>query len=209
MRGTFLIAGVAVAAGCLLAQSPGVPQSPMGQSRTMPSQNPNMNTQTPDVTNQTTHTKADDKRFVREAAQGGMTEVALGKLAVEKGQTDAVKQFGQRMIDDHSKADDQLKAVAAAQNINIPDTLDSRHQALVNKMSNLSGAAFDREFAKNQVRDHEKDIREFQNEAQNGNNPAVKNFASNTLPTLQQHLALAKDLNNGKMAANSADRAQQ
>jgi putative membrane protein len=208
MRSRFLLASVAVAAGCLLAQSPGA-QTPMGQSRPMPSQNPNMNTQTPDTTNQTTSAKVDDKKFAKEAAEGGLTEVALGKLAVEKGQTDAVKQFGQKMIDDHSKANDDLKAVASAQNIDIPDSLDSKHQAMVDKMSKLSGAAFDHEYSKNQLKDHEKDVREFQQEAQNGNNPAVKDFASKTLPTLQQHLAMAKDLNNRKMASNSADRAQQ
>lgn len=152
--------------------------------------------------------KVDDKKFAREAALGGLTEVELGKLAAQKGSTDAVKQFGQKLVDDHTKANDELKSVASAQSINIPDALDSKHQAHINKLSKLSGPAFDRAFAKDQVKDHEQDIRDFQQEAQNGNNPAVKDFAAKTLPTLKEHLSMAKDLNNGKAAANSADRSQ-
>jgi putative membrane protein len=126
---------------------------------------------------------------------GGMTEVQLGKLAAEKGSTDAVKQFGQKMVDDHSKADDELKQVASQRNITLPDSLDSRHQARIDKLSKLSGTAFDRAYVKDQMKDHEQDVREFQTEAQNGSDPAVKDFASKTLPTIQEHLSMAKDLN--------------
>jgi putative membrane protein len=152
--------------------------------------------------------KADDKKFLQDAAMGGMAEVAMGKLAAEKGSTDAVKQFGQKMVDDHTKTNDELKQVASAQSITIPGALDSRHQSRIDKLSKLSGAAFDKAYAKAQVKDHEEDLRAFQDEAQNGNNSAVKDFANKTLPTLQEHLTMAKDLSKGKMASNSADRSQ-
>ena len=208
MRGTFSLISAAMAAGSLLAQAPGSPQPPMGQAGRagMPGSTPTA--QTPGMPNDTMRSKVDDKKFVQDAALGGLTEVELGKLAAEKGSTDTVKQFGQKLVDDHTKANDELKNVAGAQSINIPDALDSKHKARINKLSKLSGPAFDRAFAKDQVKDHEQDIRDFQQEAQNGNNPAVKDFAAKTLPTLKEHLSMAKDLNNAKTAANSADRSQ-
>jgi len=139
--------------------------------------------------------KVDDKKFAKDAALGGMTEVELGKLAVQKASSDAVKQFGQKLVDDHTKANDQLKALASKGSINLPDSLDSKHQSRVDKLAKLSGPKFDKAFIKDAVKDHEKDISEFKNEAQYGSDPNVKQFAANTLPTLQQHLAAAKDLN--------------
>src|SRR5450755_3390401 len=83
--------------------------------------------------------KMDEKKFVKDALLGGMTEVELGKMAVEKASSDAVKQFGQKMIDDHSKANEELKQIASKENINAPDSLDSKHQSRVDKLSKLSG----------------------------------------------------------------------
>jgi putative membrane protein len=106
-----------------------------------------------------------DRKFAREAAQGGLAEVELGRLATQKGQSDQVKQFGQRMIDDHTKANDQLKSVAAKDNITVPTSIDAKDQALKDKLSGLSGAEFDRNYMRSMVKDHEKDISEFQKEA--------------------------------------------
>ncbi len=141
-----------------------------------------------------TTTKVDDKRFVKDAAIGGMTEVELGKLATEKGSSDAVKQYGQKLIDDHTKSNDELKQIASAENVNIPSSLDSKHQSRIDKLSKLSGPNFDKAFLKDAVKDHEQDISEFQNEAQGGSDPNVKQFASKNLPVLQEHLTAAKDL---------------
>jgi putative membrane protein len=201
-----LFAGVALAVGTALAQPPGSMSQPGGMTTRTPGINPNQ----PGMTNDTTQTKmrTDDKKFVRDAAMGGMTEIAMGKLATEKGSSDGVKQYGQKLVDDHTKANEEVKQVAGAQSIEVPDALDSKHQSQIDKLSNLSGPAFDKAFTKAQVRDHEEDVRAFQNEAQNGNNAAVKDFANKTLPTLQQHLSMAKDLSKGKMAANTADRSQ-
>jgi putative membrane protein len=135
-----------------------------------------------------------DKTFVKKAAQGGMAEVELGKLATERASNPDVKQFGQRMVDDHSKANDQLKEVASSQNIMLPQSLDAKDEALKQKLSALSGAAFDRAYMSDMVKDHTQDVAEFQHESSAGQDPAIKNFASQTLPTLQSHLREAKKI---------------
>ena len=142
--------------------------------------------------------RVDDKRFLQDAAMGGLHEIALGKLAVEKGSSDAVKQFGQKMIDDHVKVNDELKQVAAAGGVNVPDVLDSKHQSRVDKLAKLSGAEFDKAYIKDQLKYHQQNVKEFQQEAQYGSVAEVKNLASKALPTLQQHLELAKDLDKSK-----------
>jgi putative membrane protein len=142
--------------------------------------------------------KIDEKRFVKDAFVGGLSEVELGKLAVQKASSDAVKQFAQKMIDDHSKANDELKAIAAKENITVPDSLDSKHQSKVEKLSKLSGADFDRAYIKEELKDHQQDVRDFQQEAKSGSDPDVKSFASKTLPTLEDHLNTAKELDKNK-----------
>jgi putative membrane protein len=150
--------------------------------------------------------KIDDKKFAKDAALGGMAEVQLGKLATEKASRDDIKQFGQKMVDEHTKANDQLKEVATKDNIPIPDALDSKHQSRIDKLSKLSGQNFDKAFVKDQIKDHEATVRDFSAEAQNGTDANVKTFASNMLPTLQQHLDQVKDLNKSeKNQAKSTD----
>ena len=128
----------------------------------------------------------DDRSFVMDAAQGGMKEVRMGKLAQEKGQSDGVKQFGKRLEADHAKANEQLKAIADSNGVKLPDSLDKKHQGIVNKFSKMKGEDFDRAFAKNMVEDHK--------EAQKGQNGELKQFASQTVPTLEEHLKMARDL---------------
>ena len=133
---------------------------------------------------------------------GGMTEVELGKLAAQKASREDVKQFGQKMVDDHTKANDQLKQIAGKENIPIPDSLDSKHQSRIDKLSKLSGADFDKAYIKDQLKDHQTDVREFSNEAQGGTDPNIKTFASSTLPTLQEHLEMVKNLNKSEKNAS-------
>jgi len=153
--------------------------------------------------NQSNANKIDEKKFVKDALLGGMTEVELGKVAVEKASSDGVKQFAQKMIDDHSKANDELKQIASKENINVPDSLDSKHQSRVEKLSKLSGADFDKAYIKDQLKDHQQDVREFQQEAKSGADPAVKSFASKTLPTLEEHLSMVKELDKAKKTSAS------
>jgi putative membrane protein len=174
-------------------------QSPSSPTPNTPGQSPDMNGANGAATN-----KVDDKKFVKEAAMGGMAEVELGKLATQKGTSESVKQFGQKMIDDHTKANDQLKEVASKDNIQIPAALDKKHQERIDKLSKLDGAAFDKAYAKDQVKDHKNDIKDFQAEAQGGSDPNVKAFATNTLPVLQQHLQLAENLNKSEKSAGAS-----
>ena len=141
-------------------------------------------------------TKAmNDSTFVTKAAQGGMAEVELGKLATEKASNDEVKKFGQRMVDDHSKANDELKTLAQQKNITVPSSLDARDKALRDRLSKLSGAAFDRAYMRAMVTDHRTDVNEFRMESKSGKDAEVKAFAAKTLPTLEDHLKLAQGAN--------------
>ena len=134
-----------------------------------------------------------DMQFAQKAAQGGMAEVQLGQLAVQNASSDQVKQFGQKMVDDHSKANDELKALASQENMTLPTSLNAKDQATVTRLSNLKGAAFDKAYMRDMVKDHQMDIADFQKEANGGSDSGLKSFATKTLPTLQEHLRMAKE----------------
>ena len=137
---------------------------------------------------------AADQAFVKKAAQGGMAEVELGKLATQKASSEDVKKFGQRMVDDHTKANDQLKQIAGNKGVTLPTDLDSKDQALKDRLSKLDGEKFDQAYMKNMVRDHTKDVSEFRKESTSGKDSDLKSFASQTLPTLEDHLKEAKNI---------------
>jgi putative membrane protein len=190
---------------------------------------------------------SDDRKFVMEAAHGGMMEVHLGHMAVDKATNADVKQFGQRMIDDHSRANSQLMALASQKGITLPASSDSammtqsdtssstssttaqstnptsstdtsasgqRHarvdadtgmnmddQKDMNKLAGLSGDAFDREYINMMVKDHEKDVKEFEKASTKAKDPDVRAFATNTLPTLREHLQQVRDIQNRMKAS--------
>lgn len=135
-----------------------------------------------------------DEQFAKKAAQGGMAEVKLGQLAQEKGTNEAVKKFGQRMVQDHTKANDELKEAAQKESITLPSDVDAKDQATYDALSKLSGSAFDKAYARDMVKDHEEDITEFNHEANVGQKEAIKSFATETLPTLKDHLKEARDM---------------
>src|SRR5262249_7171407 len=135
-----------------------------------------------------------DKKFVEKAAKGGMAEVELRQLATPKASSDDVKKFGHRMVDDHSKANEELKQVAGAKGIDLPKSLNAKEQATKDRLSKLSGDAFDRAYMQDMVKDHIKDVAEFQHESKSGKDSDIRNFASQTLPTLQEHLNQAKGI---------------
>jgi len=136
-----------------------------------------------------------DRKFVMEAAQGGMAEVEMGRLATERGASDEVKQFGQRMVDEHSKANTELAELATNMRFEPPKELAPEMAKMRDQLSQLSGADFDREYMRMMVEDHEKDVKKFERQATKGNAGSVKDFAAKTLPTLQEHLKMAKDIN--------------
>ena len=144
-----------------------------------------------------------DSHFVMEAAKGGLAEVEMGKLAADKASSSEVKQFGQRMVDDHSKANDELKSVASQKGITIPTEVDAKHKAKMDQMSKLSGEAFDKAYMADMLKDHKEDVADFKKEAGSGKDPDVKAFASKTLPTLEEHLRMAEDIH-AKMGGGTA-----
>jgi putative membrane protein len=135
-----------------------------------------------------------DRTFMRKAAEGGKAEVELGKLAQEKAASPEVKQFGERMVNDHTKAGDELKQVAEKEGVTLPEKLDAKDAATKARLEKLSGDAFDRAYMRDMVKDHTEDVTEFRNEAKNGKDPEVKSFASQTVPTLEDHLKEAKNI---------------
>jgi len=135
-----------------------------------------------------------DRKFVMDAAHDNTAEVELGKLAAEKGSSDAVKQFGKRMTDDHAKANAELKEFAEKKGLTLPADLDPKHRQLRDRLAKLNGADFDRAYANEMVTDHKKDVAEFKREAKSAKDPDLKAWASKTLPTLEEHLKQAQDM---------------
>jgi len=136
----------------------------------------------------------DDRAFVMEAGPGGLAEVELGRLAAQKGQSADVKKFGQRMVADHSKANAELKKLAASKGITLPAEMNAEQMAEHAKLAKLSGADFDREYMTLMVEDHDKDVAAFLDESKDGSDPDIKSFAAKTLPTLQEHQRMAKEI---------------
>jgi putative membrane protein len=124
---------------------------------------------------------ATDKTFMRKAARGGTMEVAMGKLAEQKAQSEDVKSFGKRMVSDHSKANDELKSIAGKKGVKLPTKKPTPKWASDKAYMNLM------------VKDHEKDLAEFQQAAKTASDPDVKKFAEDTSKMVQEHLDLAKE----------------
>jgi putative membrane protein len=140
-----------------------------------------------------------DEKFAMEAAMGGLAEVEFGRVAAQKGATDEVRQFGQRMADDHSKANQDLMQVASAKGWALPTALDAKHQAELQKLSALSGDKFDKTYVDMMVKDHKQDTAAFQKESTGGSDADVKAFAARTLPVVQEHLQMIQRIHD-KMA---------
>jgi putative membrane protein len=135
-----------------------------------------------------------DTKFMQEAAEGGMAEVALGQLAAEKASSSDVKKFGQRMVDDHSKANEELKRLASQKNLALPKDLSAKDKATKAALEKLSGEQFDQAYMKDMVTDHKKDVGDFRRESKSAQDPDVKKFAAQTLPTLEDHLKQAESV---------------
>ena len=131
------------------------------------------------------------QNFIKEAIEGNLAEVQMGELAQKKGQSDGVRSFGKMLVDDHSAANEKAKSVASQIGAAAPTEPNKKQKAMYDKMSKMSDNAFDREFAKDMVADHKKDIAEFEKQASSGQDTDIKAFAAKTLPTLREHLKLA------------------
>ena len=133
-----------------------------------------------------------DKNWVNDQLSGGMAEVELARLAKEHAASAEVKQFGERMVKDHSAANDKLTHIATQKGVTAASDMDASSKREYDKLSKLSGAKFDQEYMKSMVSDHAKDVKEFQSESKSAKDPDVKTFVQSTLPTLEEHLKLAK-----------------
>lgn len=136
-----------------------------------------------------------DKSFVMKAAVGGMTEVELGKVAASKGTSQGTKDYGSKMVEDHTKANDELKSIAAPKGMTPPASLDAIHQRLVEKYTNMAaGRSFDKAYHDQQVVDHKNTIALFTKESKAGKDADLKAFATKTLPTLKDHLKMLQTM---------------
>jgi putative membrane protein len=136
-----------------------------------------------------------DREFVKEAAQGGVAEVELGNLAMQRASRPVVKEFGAKMVKDHGAANAELATLAQAKGVAVPTTVGPTHQALRDRLSALQGTEFDRAYMQEMVKDHTQDVAEFEKASQTATDPDIRGWAAAKLPTLREHLALARDVN--------------
>jgi putative membrane protein len=174
-----------------------LPVTVLAQSNTPSNPNPyggasNSSAQS-SMNNHSANLTAMDKKFLDQAAQGGMAEVELGHMAAEKASSLEVKKFGERMVRDHTKANDQLKQVASQDGITLPDNLDAKDRMLKERLSKASGQSFDALYMRNMVKDHKADVADFAQEGKSSNDN-VAQFAKTTLPVLKSHLREAEKI---------------
>ena len=197
------LAGAAILSiPCAIAQMP-----PGGGQQTSPSQQTTPGTQPgmqPGASpmDQATSSNQDpngpaammDKAFVHQALQGGMAQVQLGQLALQKSSNPDVKLFAQKMVADHTKLGDAMKQVAQQMNVKPPDSLSGKDKSTIAKLNALNGDAFDRAYIKDMVKDHKQDEKDFKQEAENTSNPTLKNLVSQGGQMIDQHLQMIEQI---------------
>jgi putative membrane protein len=151
----------------------------------------------PDAKPSASRSASADNAFAMKAGQANLAEVELGKLALQKSMNDDVKKFAQMMVDDHGKALDELKDIAGKKNITLAADLDAEHKKLSDRLSKLSGAAFDRAYIQAMVDGHKKVAADVRKESQSGSDPELKAWAAKALPTVEAHLKQAETINKG------------
>ncbi len=137
---------------------------------------------------------ASDQTFLKEAAVANMSEVEMGRVGLRNADSDRVKAFSQKMVDDHTKANEEVKTLARSKSVAIPMELPSDKRAMVNTMSKKNGMDFDHAFIDHMVEGHQKVVDMFERQSKTGEDAAVRAFAARMLPTLRGHLQLAKDI---------------
>jgi putative membrane protein len=131
-----------------------------------------------------------DQDFMLAAGQVNLTEMKLGEYASQNGKRDDVKEFGQRMVKDHTAINDDLKALAAQKDVTLPDSLDAAHQKMVDKLMALTGSEFDKAYIAGMFNGHKKAIKAFKAESAKTKDADVKSFADKSIPVLEEHLKL-------------------
>ncbi len=164
-----LVLGCAMVTSPLLAQDPSAAAQPVDQAQK-------------------------DKMFVHKAAEGGLDEVQLGQLATQRSNNADVKAFGQKMVDDHTMLNNNMKPIADKLGVMVPDHLNKKDQAKYDQLSALSGDAFDQAYVKDMVEDHRKDLREFRHESMTAADPQLKEVVTNGTQVIAGHLKMADHL---------------
>src|SRR3954470_4153157 len=131
--------------------------------------------------------KGPDQKFATMVAQTDLAEIQVGNLALQKSTSEDVKKIAQKLVDDHTKSSTELKQIASSKNMTLPTETDAKHQALATKLQNDSPDKFDKDFIKANSADHHKVVSAFQKEAQSGQDPEIKAFATKFLPGIQEH----------------------
>jgi putative membrane protein len=190
------ISQTATPSGKAPSAAPASPAAPAGRS---------------DATRQEKANKLDrqDEKFVKEAAEGGMAEVELGKLAQQKAQNPEVKKLAETIVKDHEAANAQLMAIASGKGVDMPKAtaeMKGDHKKLHDKLSKASGVDFDREYVKAMVDDHKKDIKKFEEQAKDGKDAELKSFAQQAVPKLKQHQQMAEQAQKSLEGQTSQDR---
>lgn len=188
----FIISGAMVMSGAMaMAQQNRPQQMPPGNS---PSNNPagmsNQNQQMQQMQEQQNSdmSSMQDKAFLRKASEGNMAEVQLGQLAQQKASSQDVRQFGEKMVQEHTQLNDQLKPIAAQQGVEPPKGLSKKDEAQVKKLENLSGQQFDHAYIEAMLKDHKKDLKEFKETANRTQNPQLKDAAQRGAQVIESHL---------------------
>ena len=191
MTTTALALALALATGCKdKTQEPSMTQTTGAQPATATTAT---SATTPTTTSATPLSK-DDRDFLTNAAEDALLEVALGQQASAKGATPDVKAFGDRMVADHTKADAELQQLGASKGVTLPTELDKSHQSKLDQLSKLSGKKLDKAYADDMVDDQEADVKDFKKASQDLKDPDLRAWAAKTLPVVEQHLAMAKDM---------------
>jgi putative membrane protein len=174
-----------------MRDSAGPPGQGPGQT---PGQNPSTDPQMNGMQTAAGQPSPVDRMFVSKAMQGGLAEVQLGQLTLQKTNNPQVKEFAQRMIDDHTKLNEQMKPVAQQLGVTVPDQISKNDRKTIAKLQALSGSAYDQAYIKDMVKDHKQDLNEFQMEASSGQDQTVKDAASQGSKLIAQHLQMAQQL---------------
>jgi putative membrane protein len=191
MNQSIYLRTAALASALLLCGGTGLAQMRGGSA---PANQPAGQNSTMDPMSVQTGPSASDRMFVKSAMQGSMAEVQLGQLTLQKSSNDQVKQFAQKMIDDHTKLNDEMKPVAQQLGVDVPTQVSKKDRNLMNKLQALSGAAYDQAYIKDMVKDHKNDLSEFQAEASSGQDQTVKDAAAQGSKVIAQHLQMAQQL---------------
>lgn len=205
MRGTvaLLSAALLCAAPSMAQMTPEQQQPPPVQqttpgSQTAPGSRPNDTSPMDQEANRAQEQKEDarmaDRMFVRKALEGGMAEVQFGQLALQKSSNADVKEFAQKMVDDHTKLGDQMKPVAEQMKVKEPTALSGKDKATFAKLKALNGDAFDKAYIKDMVKDHQQDEKEFKREAQSASDPALKEIAAQGEQIISEHLQMIEQI---------------